>query len=169
MADTRYVQGGQALSRKLLQLAPAVRGKYLRGAVGSGAKVVRDEAIAEAPLYHGPMAEGHPPPGTLKKAIVMKYVAEASTSQKVTFIVAVRHGKGQQQVRAKQAKGFMGPANVTNQDAFYWRFTEFGTSKMAAANGGQGFMRPAFRKKQDEALQRITGRLWEGVQKEATR
>jgi len=40
-------------------------------------------------------------------------------------------------------------------DAYYWRFVEFGTAKMAA----RPFMRPAFEAKKGDALEAIKGRL----------
>jgi HK97 gp10 family phage protein len=59
-------------------------------------------------------------------------------------------------LRAAGEKGKM-------RDAFYWRFLEFGTVKMAA----RPFMRPAFDVSSQQALSLITNKLAAEVEKEA--
>ena len=52
-----------------------------------------------------------------------------------------------------------GPGNLS-QDAWYWRFVEFGTVKMPA----RPFLRPAFEGKKREAVQAIKTRLSERIE-----
>lgn len=140
---TTHVDGLRELERKLLALPDKVNRQVLRKAVSDGAAVVRDEMRLRAPIYTGPVSQGHPPPGTLKKAI---YMAHARTSHLgyEAFVVGVRHGKSQQKF---------------NRDAFYFRFVEFGTKFMAA----KPFMRPAFDVKKEAALEAIKTSLADGI------
>jgi HK97 gp10 family phage protein len=84
----------------------------------------------------------------------MKQIPELSDQQKQTFFVTVRHGK---QYRNQGKKGNL------SQDAWYWRFVEFGTTRMAA----QPFLRPAFDVKKNEAVTAITTRLAERIEQAA--
>jgi hypothetical protein len=62
-------------------------------AVNAGAAVIRDEARAIAPEYTGEVSEGHPPPGTLRRSIVLKAIRELSTYYRRVYFVTVRRGK----------------------------------------------------------------------------
>lgn len=143
MAELENVTGLKELRAALLELPKGIARNTLRGAVAAGAAVVRVEAKNRAPQYTGSVAEGHPPPGTLKKAVYQKQIREKSNDQQQTFFVGVRQGKHSRQTK----KGLI--------DAFYGRFIEFGTSKMAA----KPFMRPAFEAKKEAAVQAIKAYL----------
>ncbi|MBP8101801.1 MAG: hypothetical protein KDG56_14715 [Ottowia sp.] len=84
----------------------------------------------------------------------MKQIGELSGPQKQTFFVTVRQGK---QYRNQGKKGNL------SQDAWYWRFVEFGTVKMSA----KPFLRPAFEGKKMEAVDAIKQRLAERVERAA--
>jgi HK97 gp10 family phage protein len=47
-----------------------------------------------------------------------------------------------------------------SQDAWYWRFVEFGTRKMAA----RPFLRPALESRRREAVEAIKGRLAQRIE-----
>lgn len=143
---TIHVDGLRELEKKLLALPDKVNRRVLRKAVSDGAAVVRDEMRIRAPLYTGSVSQGHPPPGTLKKAVFMSH-ARTSHQGYEAFVVGVRHGK---------------KAGKTG-DAFYFRFVEFGTVKMAP----RPFMRPAFDVKKEAALQAITASLADGISQAA--
>lgn len=150
MAESESIKGLKELRAALLELPKGIARNVLRGAVSAGAAVVRVEAKARAPVYTGSVAAGHPPPGTLKKAIYQKQIREKSNEKQQTFFVGVRQGK-----HAKQSKkGLL--------DAYYGRFIEFGTSKMAA----KPFMRPAFEGKKDAAVQAIKAYLEKRIPEE---
>jgi HK97 gp10 family phage protein len=74
--------------------------------------------------------------GKLKANVYQKYIPEESNSINATYFVGVR-----------------------NDEAFYWRFQEFGTSKMSATP----FVRPAFEAKKQEAIQEIKDKFAEKI------
>jgi HK97 gp10 family phage protein len=153
MAELVNVEGLAELRAALRELPQRIARNVLRGAVSAGAAVIRKEAKARAPLYTGKVAEGHPPPGTLKRAIYQKQINELSSLTNQVFFVGVRHGKKYQKQGKKGDK---------SQDAYYWRWVEFGTSKMAA----RPFMRPAFEAKKNEAVAAIKTYLTDRIAKE---
>ena len=145
------IDGLDQLAQALRELPKRVARNGLRGAVYAGAKVIRDEAKLKAPVATAPLGVDKPPQGTLKRSIIMKQVPELSSEQKQTFFVTVRHGKKYR----KQGKN----GNLS-QDAWYWRFVEFGTVKMTA----RPFLRPAFEGKKYEAVDAIKNRLAERIE-----
>lgn len=153
MAEMVNVEGLAELRAALRELPQRIARNALRGAVSAGAAVIRKEAKARAPLYTGKVADGHPPPGTLKRAVYQKQINELSSLTNQVFFVGVRHGKKYQKQGKKGDK---------SQDAYYWRFVEFGTSNMAA----RPFMRPAFEAKKNEAVAAIKTYLTDRIAKE---
>jgi len=114
------VSGFDDISENLRSL-PAIFGESaLRRAVVAGGRLIRDEAKLRAPEKKG----------VLKNSIILKHIAEASDgANHQTYYVTVRQGTWIEDGKKDRS-----------QDAFYWRFVEFGTSKSAA----HPFMRPAF-------------------------
>jgi HK97 gp10 family phage protein len=147
---TVNVTGLKELQEALKQLPVNIGKNVLRGATRAGAAVIRVEAKNKAPVYTGPMAKGHPPPGTLKRSVYQKQIRELSSAVQQTFYVGVRIGKDR-----KDNKG-------RSLDAYYWRFVEFGTAKMPA----RPFMRPAFEAKKMEALYAIKNYMAERIPRE---
>lgn len=157
MADLVYVSGLKELQAALKELPQRIARNVLRGGVAAGAAVIRKEAAARAPVYYPAgsytdlatgkthitkLQDGHPPPGTLKRAVYQKQINELSSATKQVFKVSVRKGK---QYQNQGKKGNL------SQDAYYAAFVEFGTSKMAA----RPFLRPAFEAKKSEAVKAI--------------
>jgi len=155
MSDIK-IEGLDAFSKALRALPQNIAKNVLRGAVNAGATVIRQEAVRRAPEYHGEVSKGHPPPGTLKKAIYQKQIRELSDITRQTFFVGVRHGA---------SAGKKGSTGRETRDAFYWRFVEFGTVKMPA----QPFMRPAFEAKKVEAMERIKQYLADRIPNEVAK
>lgn len=153
MAEFVNISGLRELQAALKELPDRVAKNALRASVYAGAKIVRDDAKQRAPIFTGPVSQGHPPPGTLKKAVIMKQIPEQSGKFRQTFYVAVRHGKKYQKVGKKEI----------NRDAFYWRFVEFGTANMAA----RPFMRPAFESQKLAAVEAIKAKLADRIEEEA--
>jgi HK97 gp10 family phage protein len=156
MADLQHVAGLRDLQASLKELPKVVGRSTLRGAVNAGASVIRGEARANAPVYTGPVSEGHPPPGTLKRSIVQKQIRELSTLLVQTFYVTVRKGKKYRN---------QGKSGNLSQDAFYATWVEWGSSKMAAV----GFMRKAFEAKKEAAVQAIKDYLAKRIPLEAAK
>ncbi len=150
-SEVVQVQGLDQLSRALKELPDRVARNGLRASVYAGAKVIRDEARLKAPLAIAALGPSQPPPGTLKRSVIMKQIPELSGKSRQTFFVTVRHGK---KYRKQGKKGNL------SQDAWYWRFVEFGTVKMAASP----FLRPAFDLRKNDALDAIKNRLAERIE-----
>jgi len=162
MADsvTVEVKGLDQLLRDLKAFPAAVQKRVLKGAAATGASVLRKEAIQRAPVSTGKVEDGHPPPGTLKKAIYQVRMNQECTPTREVFKVGVRSGK---RARSVGKKG-------TNLDAYYAKWVEFGhfarvphemtkTAKAAGRMLGVAkwipphpFMRPAIAAKQADAL-----------------
>ena len=142
MVDLKNVQGLRELQAALKELPAGIARNVLRGSVNAGATVIRKEAASRAPVSTGPKGADQSPPGTLKRSVYQKQIRELSNLVKQTFYVGVRQGK---QYRNQGKKGNL------SQDAFYARFVEFGTVKMAA----RPFLRPAFEAKKGEAVDAI--------------
>ena len=142
MADVKNVQGLRELQEALKALPQGIARNVLRGSVNAGATVIRKEAQSRAPVSEGPKRAGQSPPGTLKRSVYQKQIRELSSLTRQTFIVSVRKGK---KYRNQGKKGNL------SQDAWYARFVEFGTAKMAA----RPFLRPAFEARKGDAVAAI--------------
>ena len=142
MVDFQHVQGLRELQAALKELPDRIARNVLRGSVSAGAAVIRKEATNRAPVSAGPKRQGQPPPGTLKRSVYQKQIRKLSSLVRQTFIVSVRKGK---KYRNQGKKGNL------SQDAWYARFVEFGTAKMAA----RPFLRPAFEARKGEAVAAI--------------
>jgi HK97 gp10 family phage protein len=156
MAEMMHVSGLSELKRALSELPNRVATKQLRAAVLSGAVIVRDAAKIIAPISTGPVATGHPPPGTLRRAIYMARSNRDRGPGKEVAHVFVRQAPN-------GSAGKKGVKKYGKLDAYYWRWVEFGTSKMAA----HPFMRPAFEANKERAVEAIKTRLAQGVEDEA--
>jgi HK97 gp10 family phage protein len=99
--------------------------KMLRG-VAKAAEVMAEEVRLNA-TKGGPEAPDRQS-GDLEEAVYRAYIPERSTGAEKVYYVAVR-----------------------NRGAFYWRFLEFGTSKMLA----QPFIRPSLAKLDDALRQGV--------------
>lgn len=150
MAD-KAVQGLEELKRNFYELPRRVRTKALKGPLLNAAKPIVQDAQARVPVLA--QATPYRKPGTLKRNIRAR-VGRPLPNMSATVFIAVR------QLTAKQISGFkvrvlkkrIGDksrgallikgvsATINPNDPYYWRWVEFGTSKMAA----QPFMRPAY-------------------------
>lgn len=148
------VEGLRELDRALRELPDRIANRGLRASVYAGAKVIRDEAKIRAPKAARSLGPNQPPPGTLKRSIIMKHVRELSGGGRQTFFVLVRHGK---KYRKQGKRGNL------SQDAWYWRFLEFGTRKMRA----RPFLRSALEAQRREAVSAIKDRLIQRIELEA--
>jgi HK97 gp10 family phage protein len=160
------LSGVETLKKRLEDMDAELREKTLRAVTFAGADVICQQAIENAPYYTGEVSEGHPPPGTLKKSIIVKRIEEKSGPYRETYFVTVRRGK-------------VG----SDSDAYYAHMVEYGhfasgqgqklkggaRSKAAqrvalAASGAkfvpaQSFMRTAFEMKKEEAVRAMQDKL----------
>lgn len=153
MAENEYgssrITGLKELTEALKELPKGIAKNVLRGGVGAGAAVLRKEIKQRAPVYTGQVAQGHPPPGTLKRAVYQRQIRELSNAIQQTFFVGVRTGK------KVDRKG-------NTLDAYYVRWVEYGSTKMTA----RPFIRPAFDAKKAEAITAVRDYMAERIPRE---
>ena len=148
------LQGFEQLMAELLKLPDVMQKRVIKGAVAKGAKIIKDEAVARAPVDSG----------TLKAAIYMARLVNQCTPNDEVWLVSARSGKQYQTRKLKSGK------DSANRDAFYAKWVEFGhyartpkgvTKSGKAAGRALGvtswvaarpFMRPAFETKKSEAV-----------------
>jgi hypothetical protein len=103
---------------ELRALPAKVQSKVMTGMVSAGAAVVQAEIARRAPVYTGEVSAGHPPPGTLAKAIYRVRVPSECTPSREVWKVAVRKGKAAQKTRRGKS--------TVNLDAYYATWVEYG-------------------------------------------
>lgn len=124
------MEGMEALQKAFADLPKELHAKALRPAVSAAAGVVQKQAKANAPVATG----------VLRRSIYKTRSRSASSKTQETAIVGVRFGKKYQK---------------RGQDAWYWKFIEFGIAKMPA----QPFLRPAFEGTKSKQVDAIVKRL----------
>ena len=134
------LQGFREMAEKLRQMGPKLARKHLRRGPAAAAAMIRDVARMLAPHDTGEM----------KKDILVKRAKNRRNEMSATYELFVRSGK---KSRAS------GRSRNVDKDSFYWRFQEFGTSRMAA----QPFIRPAFEAEKEEAVKIIGEVLEAGI------
>lgn len=173
---TCTVTGLEALKEEIQRLTQKTQERIILGAMAKACSVIRQEAIARAPEWTGEVSQGHPPPGTLKKAIYQARAVLQCTSTQEVWVIGVRQGK-----KAQATKRGKGTANL---DAYYASWVEFGHYARQAkglkrgqktANQKAGtvqwipahpFMRPAYETKKSEAVQVFQRELLDRMQTE---
>ena len=149
---------------ELRALPKVVQDRVVKGTVATGASVIRKEYVVRAPMWTGDVAEGHPPPGTLKRAVYQTRMVEFCTPTVEVWKVDVRRG-----ATARDRKG----QRIVSKDAFYALWVEYGhyvrTPGMSEQEHRKArstvdlylgakwvpprpFARPAFESKKDEAI-----------------
>lgn len=145
MADMGLDLSGFAeLSRDLELLSRAENTRVLREATKAAADMLRDEVRQVAPRRTG--------------RLVRNIVTGGQRSKGRNEVAAGVY------VRGTNAAGTNSDSEMKTDDprnAFYWRFLENGTSKMAP----QPFIRPAFDSKADEAADLALSKLSQAIDK----
>lgn len=141
--DTQELQGFDVLIGKLRAIAPALRKKALPLALAAGARLVRDEARRAAPSLSTASRNPYRTPGLLKRSISVRTSKVAKRAGDVGVFVNVRPAKGAKfktlttrvfglKIKTSRMTRATQRGAKSKTDPFYWRFVEFGTSKMAA-------------------------------------
>ena len=135
MAESIRVEGLRELARRIAQFPRKIQRRALYSALHRGGVPIRDEARRLAPVLMIPDARRRA--GTLARAI--RTMSRRPHGRFAAAVgVGVRRLSRAQMRKFKKGAGKSGAANP--DDPFYWRFVEFGTSKM----GARPFLRPAF-------------------------
>ena len=143
------VEGLSQIHKALSELGRKTANKIGVKAMRLGGKVMREQARQNAPSLSRSLP--HRRAGTLKKAI--------KSSTKV-----LRNGNIGTVIRVKGLTAKNASSGAYNpKDPFYWRFVEFGTSKMPA----KPFMRPAFEQAKEKTAAEIIIALKRGIEEEA--
>lgn len=136
------VENGDALKDALNSLEEIASESVLRQAAVAGARVIHAEVRLRAPvdlgIYEG--KQGPHPPGFLRSHIIIAYDEQLSVPGKLASYIV-----------------------TWSKEAFYGRFLEYGTSKMAA----KPFLRPGFEAKKKAAAAAV-GEVIQGKAKELT-
>lgn len=141
------VHGLSELSEALRQMPKKLAGQALGASVKAGANFIMKVARDNVPVDTGAM----------KKAIV-SYRKRGSRPDNITYQVGVTMKKKFHR-KKKTGTVFRKDRWGEMQTAYYWRFVEFGTIKMAA----RPFLRPAFDTRAGEALAMIKLMLQKAV------
>ncbi len=145
---TISITGLAELGKRLLAFPDKLAANILKGAIRAGAVVIQKEARQLAPAS----AEAH-------------YLGKGSKR------VLIQPGE----LKAKGIRVRLAPRKkrdvpieywvYVSRRNWYWKFLEFGTSKMAA----QPFMRPGYENRKLEAVERIREYLAARIEKEAAK
>jgi HK97 gp10 family phage protein len=137
--------------------------------MGKGAGVVKKAAIANAKaidrgstprmIWKNIAVQMSGPQGKRVKGIVMRVGVLGGARQRVNNIVNRRAG------RVGQTYSVLGDSDNPGGDTWYWRFIEFGSSKMRA----RPFMLPALRANADRATDVIRAELERQIGKLASK
>ncbi|PZX32060.1 HK97 gp10 family phage protein [Cupriavidus phytorum] len=140
MAKPRRVtiENAEALKGKLNALDQIASESVLRQAAVAGGRVIHAEVKLRAPvdlgIYEG--KQGRHPPGFLRSHIILAFEEEKSVPGRLASYIV-----------------------TWSKEAFYGRFLEYGTSKMAA----QPFLRPGFEAKKKAAAAAVSAVIQEKV------
>ena len=142
----------QGVIDKLKSLAPKLEKKYLNSALRAGAVIIQRAAQERARAFDDPDT-----PKAIWKEIVIRTNAKlGKQNQGMALSIGVMGGaKKYANTHANKRKRRVGRTYVTPGNVYYWRFLEFGTSKMKA----QPFMRPAIEGNVNQASDAVVGKL----------
>ena len=154
MSGTISIVGLGDLQADFNRLEKAIGNKIVRDAVMAGARVARDKTRAAARVRTG----------KLRKNIAATRVKQSETPSAATAGVRVTAPKGKTVTKRKRAGKREQTPKTEYEAPFYWRFLEYGTSKMAAAP----FIRPTWDSNLSEIEKVTADKLAEGIDKAIT-
>lgn len=135
-----HIQGLDGVLEKMRALGPALAKKGARTAMRKGANIVRDDAKKRVPVGD--------PTKHIRDEIEVRFSSRTfKRTGDVMFRVGVKGGaKKYVDDKKNRRLGRVGKDYEGGGNVYYWRFVEFGTSKMAA----RPFMRPALSENVDK-------------------
>lgn len=153
---TVKINGLNELQKAMNALGRKVSNRIAVKAMRKGGAIIRDKARANAPVLKEKVP--HRKAGTLKKAIQSR--TKVGKNGKTNTYVWVKGLSTKQILKFKDKTGKGSAYNP--RDPFYWRFIEFGTSKMPA----RPFLRPAFEQSKAKAAEEIITTLHDEIIRE---
>ena len=148
--NTVQVEGLGELLRRMEALPKEITGKNggpVRRALGRAARLVRDEVRTNAPRRSGNL---------VANIIAARVRDDRPAGVAERFVVSVR-GKRQRYANTQENRrsGRVGKTYQRDGDAFYWKFIEFGTARLAA----RPFIQPSFAARANDAIQEFARAL----------
>ena len=141
MAETVKIEGLRELQAAMRDLPRKLQRQTVQRALREAAKPIHADARSRVPVQTG----------AVRRQIAIQR-SRKFTGRDGVFGVVVRVRAMNKRMRAKG-----------HTDPFYWKFLEFGTSKMPA----QPFMRPAFEGNKQRAIEIIKLALARGIERAA--
>jgi HK97 gp10 family phage protein len=139
--------------RRIPELIAGKGGGPIRKALFEAAKVVREDAKRRVPV--GSDDDAH-----LRDNIIMRRDRNPPNGVAEHYSVTVRYRpKKYKNTRRNRQKGRVGGTYQNFGEFYYWRFVEFGTSKMPA----RPFLRPAFESNKQAMLDTFKNTLSDAV------
>lgn len=141
----------QGVIDKLKQLAPKLEKKYLNSALQAGALIVQHAAQERARAFDDPKT----PQAIWKEIVIRTNASLGKQNQGMALSIGVMGGAAKKSSLSGKHKRQEGKTFITPSNVYYWRFLEFGTSRMAA----RPFMRPALEGNINTSADAITDKL----------
>jgi HK97 gp10 family phage protein len=145
------VKGLRELGEALKSFGENIAKKTLSKATSTAAAVFRDDAKTRAPVKTGNLRD--------HIAVMKRSGPDKNTAKYVVGVRPIRLTRKVKKVLRILKKEFGGRTDIEG-DPFYWRFLEFGTSRMQP----KPFMRPAFEAQKEHALDVFKTSLAAGVE-----
>jgi HK97 gp10 family phage protein len=155
LTTTVTLTGIEEMKRQLQALPAEIRKTVLAGALFAGAKTLRDEVKSRAPVRTGNLRNN---------IIAYRDRHPEQFGAAVHYSVMVKRLKVARKVKRllRRAKNAGASIRIVD-DAYYWRFLEYGTSKMSA----RPFFRPAIDVVQPQLVKIVGDQLQVGIDRAA--
>jgi len=152
MAEVR-ISGLEQLAHALENLPKVIAKRYLRRAMVAGVTPIKEDARARAPVLKTP--DNRRIEGALRDAIIIYRDRSPGTAAEKYYVLVRKIKLNRAQKRIIRTLNRAGKSITVLGDAFYGRYVEFGTKKMAA----KPFMRPAFESQKENAVNQFAESL----------
>ena len=153
MADELRIQGLDEAIKTLKQLPDRIRKKHLGAAMRLGARIIVNDARKRVPVDTG----------FIKKNITQKSSSRRVGDRAYRVSVGVNNDIKKSGLQGTSTKNKTGLTGFANAPSYYWRFLEFGTSKMQA----RPFIRPAGEENKGAVFAKVTSALRSSIAKDA--
>lgn len=153
---SNQIQGLDAVLGRLAQLQGKEMKKAVTASLRKGANLVKKDAASRAQAFDDPST-----PAQIFKEIVVR-TGKVSNREDVRLRVGVKGGaKNFKDTKQNRRMGRVGKAYEGGGNVYWWRFLEFGTSKMAA----RPFMRPALAENTNKVIALFRDNLGPAIDK----